>query len=118
VAEVALVLLDPEGMIRYWSDGAEAMFGHRAADVVGRRMDLFIPEELRNRHWIGWHRAWERGDIRDNLVAMIPVLCQDGEVRRFAGRLLPVKGPHGELVAAMGVWSPATEHDAALYQLA
>lgn len=113
--QTAIVLLNRDGVIEYWSEGAEALFGYRAADVTGSVMDVIIPGHLRERHWAGWSRAWERGDIRDGLVALIPVLCHDREIRRFAGRLQPIRAPHGELVAAMGIWSPADSRDAELY---
>jgi PAS domain S-box-containing protein len=110
----AIVVLSPDGAIRYWSPGAEILFGYRAPDVTGSSMDVIIPEHLRERHWCGWRKAWENGDIRDGLVAMIPVRCADGEIRQFAGRLQPVRAPHGDLVAAMGIWSPASSGDARL----
>jgi len=113
----AIVLLSPEGVIQYWSVGAEVLFGYRAADVTGSSMDVIIPGDLRERHWSGWRKAWENGDIRDGLVAMIPVRCADGKIRQFAGRLQPVRAPHGDLVAAMGIWSPASSEDARLHVL-
>lgn len=63
--QTAIVLLNREGVIQHWSDGAAALFGYPAADVTGSVMDAFIPEHLRERHWAGWRRARERGDSRD-----------------------------------------------------
>jgi PAS domain-containing protein len=65
--KTAIVLLDSDGVIRFWSEGAEAMFGHRGADVTGESMDVIIPEPLRDRHWAGWRQAWDRGQIREGL---------------------------------------------------
>ncbi len=68
-------------------------------------MELDCSRTVRARHWIGYRKAWETG-IRDaERIAMMPVLCADGEVRRFAGHLLPVKGPHGALAAVAGIYS-------------
>jgi PAS domain S-box-containing protein len=113
----AIVLLDRDGVIRFWSEGAQTLFGHRGADVTGSSVEVIIPGHLRDRHRTGWHKAWERGQIGDNLVALIPVLCADGSVTGFAGRLQPVYSAHGELVAAIGIWSPASADDAGLYHL-
>ncbi|MDZ4278955.1 MAG: PAS domain S-box protein [Dehalococcoidia bacterium] len=33
----AIVMVDPAGVIRMWSPGAERLFGHDAASAVGRR---------------------------------------------------------------------------------
>jgi hypothetical protein len=103
-------------VIQFWSAGAEVLFGHRSADVTGSRMDVIIPAAPRERHRRGWLRAWDDGMIRDNLVALIPVLCKDGVVR---ARRAPPAGicAHGRLVAAMGIWSPASEDDARLLVL-
>lgn len=114
---IAIVLLNREGMIQYFSPGAEQLFGYRAEEAAGARMDLIIPENLRERHWRGWRKAWDSGQIREGLAALIPVACADGEVRQFAGRLQPVRSAHGELVAAMGIWSPADPRDKELYVL-
>jgi PAS domain S-box-containing protein len=112
----AIVLLNRDGVIQYWSSGAEELFGYRAEDATGARMDFIIPEHLRGRHWNGWRRAWAAGEIPEDLTALIPVRCTDGEIRQFAG-LLPVRSAHGELVAAMGIWSPPDPRDTALYVL-
>src|SRR4051794_18168002 len=45
--EHAFILLDPEGRIVWWSPGAQHIFGHEAADVVGKRSDvLFTPPDV------------------------------------------------------------------------
>ncbi len=49
--EPALVFAEVTGVIRSWNSGAEALFGHRAEDVVGRPLDLIVPPEYRERHW-------------------------------------------------------------------
>jgi hypothetical protein len=80
-------------------------------------MDVIVPENLRERHWAGWREAWASGEIREGLAAMTPVRCADGQIRQFAARLQPVRSAHGELVAAMGIWSPADARDKDLYVL-
>lgn len=37
-----------DGRILSWNAGAEAMFGHRASDMVGQMIDLIVPAELRD----------------------------------------------------------------------
>ncbi len=60
----AVILADHEGRIQLWNCGAERLFGHGAADVVGASLDIIIPEELRARHWEGYHRAMRAGQTR------------------------------------------------------
>ena len=53
----AVVVADPEGIIRVWNSGAERMFGHTAAEAVGHSLDLIIPEKLRERHGKGYRQT-------------------------------------------------------------
>jgi len=36
---------------------AEAVFGHTADEVLGRRLDLLIPERLRSANWAAFEKA-------------------------------------------------------------
>ena len=49
----AILISDPEGIIRFWNSGAERMFGHTTAEAVGQSLDLIIPENLSGRHGMG-----------------------------------------------------------------
>ena len=111
----ALVLADEQGIIRLWNSVATELFGHEAEIAVGASLDLIVPDPFRARHWVGYRKAWSEGIKDAPRVAMMPVLCADGEVRRFAGHLLPVKGPHGALAAIAGIYSKASSADAALF---
>jgi PAS domain S-box-containing protein len=57
----AVIFSDREGAIRVWNRGAEAIFGHTAAEVLGASLDIIIPEPLRKAHWQGFDRALESG---------------------------------------------------------
>jgi PAS domain S-box-containing protein len=114
---VAIVVVDRSGTIRFWNRGAEELFGHDSSAAVGATLDLIVPSPLRQRHWVGFHRAWEEGITDDVRVALIPVLCADGDTRLFPGRFLPVRGPHGALAALMGVWEEPSPRDAGLFVL-
>lgn len=60
-ASAAIILADREGAIRVWNRGAEAIFGHAAADVIGTSLDIIIPERLQRAHWEGYRKAIESG---------------------------------------------------------
>jgi PAS domain S-box-containing protein len=63
-ASDAVILTDREGTIRIWNAGAEAIFGHAAADVIGANLDVIIPERLRRAHWDGFARAIHTGETK------------------------------------------------------
>ena len=113
----ALVLADESGVIRLWNSVAVDLFGHEAESAVGSSLDLIVPESYRERHWIGYRRAWEEGIKEAQRIALMPVLCADGEVRRFAGHLLPIKGPHGALAAIAGIYSRPSDADKGLFAI-
>ncbi len=75
----AVIFADAEGTIRYWNDGATAMFGHSAADAVGQSLDLIIPTNLRERHWHGYREVIGTGTSRygTELLA-VPAIRRDG----------------------------------------
>lgn len=60
----AIIFADPEGMIRVWNRGAEALFGFSAAEVIGHSLDVIIPERFRRAHWEGFRRAIQSGRTR------------------------------------------------------
>lgn len=63
-APEAIIFADRDGAIRLWNRGAETLFGYAAAEVIGRSLDVIIPERLRAAHWAGFTRAVESGKTR------------------------------------------------------
>jgi PAS domain S-box-containing protein len=49
-ASDAIVAVDAQQRIRVFNPAAEALFGHRADDVLGAPLDLLIPPEQQRRH--------------------------------------------------------------------
>jgi PAS domain S-box-containing protein len=60
----AIMFADHEGLIRLWNKGAETMFGYSTAEAEGQSLDLIIPENLRGRHWEGYHKVMASGETR------------------------------------------------------
>jgi PAS domain S-box-containing protein len=72
----AVIYADREGSIRVWNAAAERVFGHRECDVLGRSLDIIIPERLRAAHWAGFDAAIETGH------------------EKYAGRVLTTRSVH------------------------
>ena len=47
VADYAIFLLDPAGHVVSWNTGAERIKGYAAAEIVGRHLSVFYPQEQR-----------------------------------------------------------------------
>jgi PAS domain S-box-containing protein len=77
-ASDAIVVADVAGTIRYWNAGAEAMFGHGAAEAVGKSLDLIVPEAQRARHWDGYHRVMVEDELDRHRSEGVRAAADDG----------------------------------------
>jgi PAS domain S-box-containing protein len=57
----AIISGDAEGRIRSWNSAATALFGFTEAEVIGKPIELIIPERYRERHQNGVHRVSSGG---------------------------------------------------------
>ena len=100
-----VVIADSDGVIRFWSRGAETRFGYSAAQSLGRTLDLIVPAEYRQAHWNGFRRAVASGAAgAEGRVSPFPVLKADGEILEFPGRLTLVRQGSGQVIAVMVVF--------------
>lgn len=53
----SIICADKEGNITFWNAAATRLFGHAAADAVGRGIDLIVPPRLRKGHEGGLTRV-------------------------------------------------------------
>lgn len=50
IAADAIIALDEELRITLFNDGAATIFGYAPSEIIGRRMDILVPERARTRH--------------------------------------------------------------------
>ena len=60
----AVIYANREGVIERWNAAAAATFGYPAVEALGQKLDLMIPEHLRNAHWRGFDAAMASGKTR------------------------------------------------------
>lgn len=95
----AILYADREGAIRLWNKGAEAMFGYSAAEAEGKSLDLIIPENLRGRHWEGYHKVMASGETRYGTELLsAPGICKDGKRLSLEFSMVIVKGEDGAVL--------------------
>jgi len=63
-AKDAIVSADCDGKIISWNPGAEAIFGYAADEVLGKPLDLLMPERHRDAHQKGLQRFGSTGESR------------------------------------------------------
>ncbi len=75
----AVIVADPDGVIRFWNPAAEQIFGRSRADAVGESLDVIIPDKLRARHWEGYRRVMRTGQTEyAGRTLAVPAVRQDG----------------------------------------
>jgi PAS domain S-box-containing protein len=92
-----VVIIDREGLIRYWNRGAERVFGFSAAEADGRSLDIIIPEKHRRRHWDGFRTALERGATKygEADLLTVPALAADGRTLSIEFSVVLLTGSDG-----------------------
>jgi PAS domain S-box-containing protein len=60
----AIISGDAEGKIRSWNSAATALFGHTEDEVIGKPIDVIIPERFREAHQKGIERVSSGGESR------------------------------------------------------
>lgn len=100
----AIMFADHEGLIRLWNKGAEAMFGYSAAEAEGKSLDLIIPENLRGRHWEGYHKVMASGVTRYGTELLsAPGIRKDGSRLSLEFSMVIVRGEDGAVLGTGAV---------------
>jgi PAS domain S-box-containing protein len=51
VKDYAIILLDPDGQVLTWNEGAERLKGYSKSEIVGRHFSIFYPREAVESEW-------------------------------------------------------------------
>jgi PAS domain S-box-containing protein len=109
-AAVAMVAVDPEGVVTHWSHQAEDLFGWRADEVIGKTLDGFIQHP-------SWRRVFETGFRHvlkgESWEGEIPIPREDRPSFVAHLSVAPVRDDHGEIVGVTAVFVDVTELDRA-----
>ncbi|WP_405497408.1 PAS domain S-box protein [Streptomyces sp. NBC_00096] len=97
----AMVIVDGSGTIQLVNAQTEALFGHTRADLLGRPVEVLVPERFR-----GHHSDFRQGYFVNRQVRPMGAglelhgLCRDGREFPVEISLSPLETPHGTLVSA------------------
>ncbi len=102
----AMVVVDEDGLIRLVNRRTELLFGYRRGDLLGRELELLVPERFRENHRVD----------RQAYAAHPSVLGGGGRsgcllARRADGSELPVEITLSPAVGERGSWSIASVRD-------
>lgn len=101
----AIVGMDTEGRLLSWNEGAQALFGYAAEEIIGQHGEVLVPND----------RVAERADLLARLRAGESIECQTVR-RRKNGRGIhvwlrasPIRSPKGQIVGFSGIYRDTTE---------
>ena len=115
----AIIAADRNGIICFWNPGAERIFGHAAADAIGRSLDLIIPERLRNRHWDGYRGTISTGRSRygEGDVLSVPAQHKSGATISIEFTVLPLRDGSDAIIAIVAIMRDVTKRFEEIRQL-
>ena len=106
----ATIFAGTDGMIAVWNEAAERVFGHKAADAIGKSLDIIIPEQYRDAHWTGYDRALADGDTKFKGQALTTRAARaDGETIYVDLAFAIIKDASGSVTGAMATARDVTE---------
>jgi PAS domain S-box-containing protein len=109
-APEAIIAADPQGVIRLWNAGAEATFGYRAAEALGRTLDLIIPGRYRERHWAGYRGVMETGTTSyGGRLLAVPAVRKDGARISIEFHVVVLRDPSGAVAGVAAIVRDVTE---------
>jgi PAS domain S-box-containing protein len=98
----AVIFADRQGMIQVWNNAAADLFGYPADEVIGRSLDIIIPEHLRHAHWEGFGRAVASGFTKHGRRALkTRAANKDGQRLYVSLAFSIVSDRHGKVIGAM-----------------
>ena len=80
------VLVDSDGNIAYVNRQLEALTGYERADLLGRPLEILVPDDVRQRH-----QALHQGYNRSPKARLMGKLGAELEIRRSDGATVPVE---------------------------
>jgi PAS domain S-box-containing protein len=106
----AIVYADAEGIIRFWNEGAQRIFGFAAAEAIGQSLDIIIPERLRERHWTGYNEVMRTGRSRYGAgdLLSVPSMAKDGRRLSIEFTVLPIHDADGRIAGIAAIMRDAT----------
>ena len=107
---VSLIVADREGRIVAWNRASESLFGFAAAEVMGKSLDVIIPEHLRESHWQGYDRSLASGETKyAGHVMTTRAVHKDGRKLYVDFSFSMLRDEHGGVLGAMAAGRDGTE---------
>ncbi|CAM3760047.1 PAS domain-containing protein [Polynucleobacter brandtiae] len=81
----AMIVADAHEKIVLWNAAATRIFGYTEAEVLGKTLDLIVPERQRQRHSEGYRHSMHTGTTRyGSALLKVPAKHKDGRTLSIA----------------------------------
>ncbi|MFY9327896.1 MAG: PAS domain S-box protein, partial [Georgfuchsia sp.] len=94
-------------VITSWNKGAERMLGYRADEIVGRSIDILIPDERRGEEQVILDKIGRGESVRHYETVR---RCKDGHLIDVSVTVSPLRNPQGKIIGASKIARDITEH--------
>ncbi|WP_417762824.1 EAL domain-containing protein [Shewanella sp.] len=82
-AQEGVIQTDQTGRITFWNRGAEAIFGYKEQEILGRSISTLVPHAQRAKHQQGMEQVLRGKELPfTKSVIELAALCKDGSERR------------------------------------
>jgi PAS domain S-box-containing protein len=107
MANPAVIFADPSGVIQYWNSGMTELVGFNEHEALGATLDIIVPPDYRERHWIGYYAAMDLADgVVDHGSFNAPARHKDGRTIRLEVHLHVIHDSRRRVVGAFSAFSP------------
>lgn len=108
----AIIATDHAGMITFWNPGATRIFGFSREEAMGQSLDIIIPENLRARHWDGYHKTMATGTSRygESDLLAVPGLRKDGTRISVEFTIVMLQDAQGKTSGTAAILRDVTKH--------
>lgn len=108
-AQDAIIFADRDGVIRFWNEGAEVIFGYTAEEAVGHTLDIIVPERFRSRHWEGYRKVMATGVTRYGREFLaVPGIRKDGARVSLEFTIVLIRDETGALLGPAAILRDVT----------
>jgi PAS domain S-box-containing protein len=107
----AIVASDDKGIITFWNSGAERIFGFASDEALGQSLDIIIPEQLRERHWVGYREVMGGRQSRygEGDILAVPAIRKDGSRISVEFTIAPMLDANGKMTGMASILRDVTK---------
>ena len=106
-----VLISDRNGIIRFWNNGCERIFGFSSCEAVGESLEIIIPENLRDRHQRGHDETMRTGQTRygSGDLLSVPAVRKDGTRISVEFSITPFRDKDNSILALAAIMRDVTE---------